>query len=98
MDWYEMSNPAVMQLIGQRIKEIRLRKNMTQQEIATRAGISALSVVNLEKGKYVSLSILIPILRELRHLDKFDFLLPEPPVSPILLKKLQGKKRQRARK
>jgi transcriptional regulator with XRE-family HTH domain len=96
MDWYEMSNPGVILTIGKRIKEIRLRKNITQEDLAKRAGVGVVSVINIEKGKPVSMSIFIPIIRELNLLENLERLLPSPPISPILMKKMQGKKRKRA--
>ena len=91
-----MSGPGARQTIGERMKEIRLRKNMTQEEIAWRAGISKLSVVNAEAGKNISLATLIAILRQLGLIENLEQLIPEPPISPILLKKLKEKKRYRA--
>ena len=37
--WNEMSNPAVLMRIGQRIKETRIRQHITQEELAI--GIAA---------------------------------------------------------
>ena len=91
-----MSGPGARQTIGERMKEIRLRKNMTQEEIAWRAGISKLSVVNAEAGKNISLATLIAILRQLSMIENLELLIPEPTISPILMKKLKGKKRFRA--
>ena len=91
-----MSTPGAMKTIGERLKEIRLRKNLTQEEIALRAGISKLSVVNAEAGKNISLATLIAILRQLSMIENLELLIPEPTISPILMKKLKGKKRFRA--
>ena len=49
--WHEMSNPAVLMKIGQRIKETRIRQRITQEELATASGVSPLTVANIEKGK-----------------------------------------------
>ena len=94
--WIEMSGSGAMKTIGERMKEIRLRKNITQEEIAWRAGISKLSVVNAEAGKNISLATLIAILRQLGMIENLEQLIPEPTISPILMKKLKGKKRFRA--
>ena len=87
--WNEMSNPAVLMRIGQRIKETRIRQHITQEELATASGVSPLTVANIEKGKSVSLLLFISVLRSLGLLENL--------VSPIELKKLQGKKRYRVR-
>lgn len=96
--WNEMSDPAVLVKIGQRIKEIRIRKSITQEELATFSGVSTLTVANIEKGKSVSLLLFITVLRSLGLLENLEQLVPEMKISPLDLKKLQGKKRYRVRK
>lgn len=93
-----MSDPAVMAEMGKRLKEYRLRKNFTQSELAVKTGISVLSVQNLEKGRSVSLSTFISVLRMLKILGNVETLIPELPVSPVELLKLKGKTRMRAKK
>ena len=90
-------NPAVLMRIGQRIKETRIRQHITQEELATASGVSPLTVANIEKGKSVSLLLFISVLRSLGLLENLEQLVPEIRVSPIELKKLQGKKRYRVR-
>lgn len=95
--WNEMSNPAVLLKIGQRIKETRIRQRITQEELATASGVSPLTVANIEKGKSVSLLLFISVLRSLGLLENLEQLVPEIRISPIELKKMQGKKRYRVR-
>lgn len=96
--WNEMSDPAVLVKIGQRIKEIRIRKSITQEELARYSGVSTLTVANIEKGKSVSLLLFITLLRSLGLLENLEQLVPEMKISPLDLKKLQGKKRYRVRR
>lgn len=98
MDWYALSDPAVMAELGKRIKEIRLRKNVTQKDLAFKAGISLLSLQKLESGHSVTLSTFIRVVRMLRLLENFDTLVPESTISPVLLLKLKGRERHRAGK
>lgn len=93
-----MSDPAIRAEMGKRLKACRLRKNYTQSELAGKAGISVLSVQNLEKGRSVSLSTFISVLRFLNILANLDNLVPEPPISPVELLKMKGKTRMRAGK
>lgn len=95
--WTEMSSPAILVKIGTRIKETRIRQNKTQAELAAAAGVTPLTVANIEKGKSVSTLILISVLRELGLLENLESLVPEAKISPIQLKKMQGKKRYRVR-
>ena len=98
MDWYSLSDPAIRVEVGERLKEYRLRKNLTQNEVAVQSGLSVLSVQNLENGRSVSLSTFVPVLRVLRLLPNLENLVPELPISPVELLKLKGKSRQRAGK
>jgi transcriptional regulator with XRE-family HTH domain len=97
MDWNGLSNSAIVEEIGKRLKTYRLNKRFTQQQLAERAGISLFSVAQIEKGKPVSLGILLSVLRVLRLLDNLEMLFPEIGISPIELFKLQGKTPQRIR-
>jgi transcriptional regulator with XRE-family HTH domain len=91
-----MSNKAIIQEIGLRVKRKRLEGNLTQQEIADIAGISRSTVSDLERGNQFEILTLIQILRALNALDEIDSFLPDPGISPIQLAKMRGKERQRA--
>lgn len=97
MDWSSLSNTAIVQEIGKRLKGYRLRKKYTQQDLATQAGVSVFSIAQIERGKSVSLSVLLPVLRALKLLDNLELMLPKTGVSPVELLKLQGKTPQRIR-
>lgn len=96
--WTEMSNSAILSKFGSRIKETRIRRNITQAELAMASGVTPLTVANIENGKSVSTLTLVSVLRELGLLENFERLVPETKISPIQLKKLQGKKRLRVRR
>ena len=91
MDWNSLSDMAIMQEIGKRLKEYRLKKRYTQGELAKLAGISIFSVAQLERGNSVSISILLPVLRVLRLLNNLELLLPETGPGPVELLRLKGK-------
>ena len=97
MDGNVLSNAAIVGVIGKRIKAYRLQKKFTQQQLAEHAGISVFTVAQIERGKPVSISMLIPVLRVLRLLDNLDLLLPEIGISPIELMRLKGQAPQRIR-
>jgi transcriptional regulator with XRE-family HTH domain len=98
MDWYGLSDPALIADVGKRLKEQRLRKNYTQQELAEKSGVSLGSVIKIEKGHSVSFSTIVVLMRTLRLLENFELWIPKLPISPIELSKLQGKTKQRASK
>ena len=95
MDCTSKSPAAIAEALGQRLKQARLNRDFTQQEVAERAGVSRKAVLNAEKGK-TQLEILVAILQALDLTTQLDHFLPPQPPSPIQLAKLQGKQRQRA--
>jgi transcriptional regulator with XRE-family HTH domain len=100
MDWNSLSNSEIIIELGSRLKNYRLKKRFTQQELADRAGLSLFTIAQIEKGKPVSFSTLVATLRVLRLLENFELLVLEIEISPIERMKLQGKmpKRIRGRK
>ena len=83
------------EILGERLRQSRLNCNLTQLDLAELAGVSRKTVLNAEKGK-VQLSSLVAIMIALGLEDNFNSFLPEQPISPIQLAKLQGHRRQRA--
>jgi putative transcriptional regulator len=95
MNFYSMADMAICTELGSRIKALRLRRNRTQQQLATATAVSLNVIKALEAGRG-KLPSLIAVLRELEALDSLDQFIPELEVSPLQLAKRQGKKRQRA--
>ena len=95
MDFYTLSDKGIEDEIGRRIKAFRLRRNITQKELAEATTLSLNTIKSLESGSG-KLSTLIAVLRELGALDQIDNFIPEPSISPLQLAKMQGKQRERA--
>ncbi len=95
MDLYSLSDKGVQAELGNRIRALRLRKNVTQNALAAATTLSINAIKSLEAGKG-KLSTLIAVLRELGALEQLDSFIPEPPISPVQLAKLQGRRRERA--
>jgi transcriptional regulator with XRE-family HTH domain len=90
------TDDAVMKELGERLARTRLERNISQQELATEAGVSKSTVERAERGAGANLSNLIRILRVLGLLDRLNTLVPEPLPSPIERLKLEGRRRRRA--
>lgn len=90
------TDEAILAEIGGRLRTERLNRNLTVEEVADRAGVSAKTVRNVESGENHSVATLLRVLRVLGLLGRVDALVPEPGLSPIQLAKLRGKPRQRA--
>ena len=95
MDFYSLSDRAVEQELGSRIKALRLRRNITQQQLAEATTLSLNTIKSLESGRG-KLSTLIAVLRELGALDNLHSFIPEISISPLQLAKRQGRVRERA--
>jgi len=95
---HPMNTEQALNEIGERLKRHRLNRNLTQKEVAERAGIGLASVARLEDGKGSTLVNFIRVLTALDALDSLDTFLPMPSISPIQLAKLHGKERQKASK
>jgi transcriptional regulator with XRE-family HTH domain len=91
----EKTAAALAEDIGERLKQARLNRDLTQSEVASLAGVARKTVLNAEKGK-AQLDIFIAIMMALDLTEHLDLFLPKQAISPLQLAKLQGKKRQRA--
>jgi len=96
MDWYALTTNALEAEIGNRLKQVRLRKNITQTALAQKTGLSRVSISKIERGNGATLSSLLAILRSLELLPQLETLFPPPELSPLELVKIQSKQRKRA--
>jgi len=96
MHWYAMSDPAILEVLGNFIQQTRLQQNKTQQQITTAAGINRSTLVQVEKGGGGTLLSFIQILRALEQLQLFQHFEIRQQISPLQLAKIDQKKRQRA--
>ena len=95
MNFYVMADFAILEEIGRRFRETRLRHNMTQVKLADQTRTSLTRIKALEKGQG-KLETMILVLRELQALDHMDDFLRDPGISPIQIAKMRGKIKQRA--
>ena len=97
-DIYAYSDKALLKMIGERLKNIRLERNITQKDLAKSAGIGLSSVSSLEGGGGTSLLTLIAALRALEALEIAEGLYggENDGISPIeYMKVLDGRKRRK---
>jgi len=92
-----MSPAAIAEELGNRLKQARLNADLTQAEVASRAGLNRRTILNAEKGK-VQLDNLVAILVSMDMVEQLNMFLPVQEISPIQLAKLKGRERQRASK
>ncbi len=97
MDYYPLTDSEIASEIGQRLKALRLRQNITQKMLSEHTTLSLNSIKALEVGKGKLLTCIM-ILRALGKLDQIGQFIPEPSISPMQLVRQRDKARQRASK
>jgi len=96
MSIYGQSDKAILRDLGTRLRQARLRRNLSQQELADRAGVNRTTVSEFERGASTSTLTLVQVLRALEMLDELTGFVPDPGPSPLDLARRQGRQRQRA--
>ncbi len=91
-----LSDPAIVRRIGEGLKQLRVRKNITQQQLSASSGINRSTISRLEAGRAATLLTIVQVLRALDALDLLQVFQQETMLSPIQLLKVQEKQRQRA--
>ena len=95
-----LADRVILSRIGNHLKEVRLRQNITQQSLAESSGVSLSSLKKIEKGEIGSFDSLLRVLRTLGKLDVLQPLVDEEQLSPseyYELVQTNAAKRQRKR-
>ena len=95
--WTELSDTAIIEKLGKRIKAQRIRQEMKQEELGAASAVAVSTIRRIENGQSVSLQLLISVLRTLGLLENLELLIPETKIGPLQLQKLQGRTIQRVR-
>ena len=99
-DIYILSDGMIQSKIGEQLKAVRLKQNITQQALAEESGVSLSSVKKIEKGEIGSFDSLLRVLRTLGKLDVLLPLVEEEQLSPSeyyeLMQKAGAHQRKRA--
>lgn len=84
-------------VLGERLRRLRLNRNLDQRTTAEKAGISEKALRNLEGGHGSTVETLLRVLKALDHLQGIEMLAPETSVNPLDLLR-QTKAPQRVRR
>lgn len=89
VDTYELSNGEIAAAIGERFRDYRTALGLTQREVAFQSGVSVMTIVRFEKGRYSSIRLdnLIALMRAIQRLDDIAGLVQEMPQSLYAKKK-----------
>jgi len=84
--------------LGQKIKLYRIMKEMSQQDLEDKTGVSKRSISRLEQGESVQLENLFKILLALDLGDNIDLLVPDQTKRPSFYLEKTSIKNKRVRK
>ena len=88
----------VMRACAARVRELRIRQNITQKELAGRVGVAEGTIKRFEKTGEAQFRTVLTIALVLRRLEDFTGLFRIPDVPTSLYHPEPKKTRQRARK
>lgn len=94
----QFNTPAELQAaLGERVRKLRLSRNMDQRATADKAGVSEKALRNLETGRGSTVETLLRILKALDFVQGIELLAPEVTVDPLALLR-SAKPQQRVRR
>ncbi len=80
-----LTDDAALKHIGERVRQLRLRKDITQSQLAKNSGVGKSTIERFEKGSSIQLTSLIRVLRSLGKLEDLLELIPDQVASPMEL-------------
>ena len=97
-DIYTLSDTQISKRIGEKLKAIRLKRNITQQSLAEAASISLSTIKKIENGEIGSFDTLLRILRTLGMLESISALFEEEQISPSEYYEMVNKAKKQTRR
>jgi transcriptional regulator with XRE-family HTH domain len=99
INWQALSDTQAVERLGVELRRMRLERNLSQAEVATRAGLDRTTVVKLEAGRAATLLTVVQVLRAIGRLEVLDGFHQEPQPTPYMLVEAQTQylKKQRKR-
>ncbi len=95
IDFYTATSESIVTSLCEQLEEIRLSRNISQQDLSEDAGVSRSTLTRMADGKAISLDSFVRIMQALKLHDHLAALLPDPGIRPVDRIK-QGRERKRA--
>ena len=96
MNWYALSDLAILRELGSSLRQVRLNRNQSQQAVADAAGIDRATLSQIEHGRPTSLLTFVQLLRTLEQLDLLEAFMTKAEISPLAMARLAKKQRRNA--
>ena len=97
-DIYTLSDTQLTKRIGEKLKAIRLKRNITQQSLAEASSISLSSLKKIENGEIGTFDSLLRVVRTLGMLESIGPLFEEEQLSPSEYYEMVNKAKKHMRK
>ncbi len=81
--WSIKTKAEIAREIAQRCRSLRLEQNVTQEELANRAGISPRTYRRFEQEGLISLERLIAVIHSLNRISELEMILLPSPVQDL---------------
>ncbi len=95
-----LSDAEITNKISAKIKELRLKQNISRQDMADSSGVSVSSIARMEDGEIKSFESFLRIIRSLGKIEIFLPMLQEEEISPNeyyrMVQSAKTKQRKRA--
>jgi transcriptional regulator with XRE-family HTH domain len=78
-----LTDDAVLAELGSRLARHRLERNLTQADLAQRAGVGTATLQRVEHGQSVQMTTMVRVLRALDLLGGLDAAIPESLQLPL---------------
>ncbi len=93
-----LTNQELIEKLAEKLKQARINMELTQQDVASRAGVNINTLRQLEAGKNSSLITLVAVLKVLKLENEVLSAIPDPEITPLQALKYKTKERKRVRK
>jgi len=101
-DLYSLSDAELVRRISSKLRELRLKQNVSRQQLSADSGVSASSIARMEDGEIKSFDSFLRVLRILGKIEILRPLVEEEEISPTeyyqLVHMAKVKTRKRASK
>ncbi|MEE9349227.1 MAG: helix-turn-helix transcriptional regulator [Flavobacteriaceae bacterium] len=91
-----LSDKEILEILGKKLKQIRLNENYTQQFVADKIGIDRATLSLIENGHNTTLTNFIKLLRVYKKVDELNTLLYLPKYNVMEMLKLEKKRKKNA--
>ena len=90
------TDDVILAELGRRVASRRIDMQLTQAQLAEKAGVGKRTVERFESGESTQMSTVVRLFRVLELLPNLDAMIPEPGIRPMDILRRKGKTRQRA--